>query len=223
MPVRSYLAAKRSRIADWPLVKLYKLHIAVDYAGVRAVGKGAEMFRWLRRRRETSKRIEADAEEIMRACGIQAYAEARRREREAKTREEAKNWSRVASAIAQKTSKRVGLDDATMMAADANLAASFEPFVSTPSATVPEIDPLDELARLTSEGAPPNFRIQFLAVAPIRRPTVLEEVEVWTSDVSTAVREAALIPWPPRAVGFRLVDRDGREVLRGNGDNRRSR
>ena len=91
--------------------------------------------------RETSKRIEADAEEIMRACGVQAYAEARRREREAKTREEAKNWSRVASAIAQKTSKRVGLDDATMMAADANLAASFEPFVSTPSATVPEDRP----------------------------------------------------------------------------------
>ena len=33
------------------------------------------------------------------------------------------------------------------------------------------------------------------------------------SDVSTAVREVAHTPWPARAVGFRLVDLDGREVL----------
>ncbi len=225
MPVRSYFAAKRSRIADWPLVRLYKLHIAADYGGVRPVGIGAEMFGWLRRRRETAERIEAEAEAFMRAYAVEAYAEARRREREAKTKEEAKTWSRVALAIAQKTSKRVGLDDATRMAADPNLAASFEPFVSSPSTTVPvrEIDPLDELVRLTSEGAPPGFRIQFLAVAPIPRPAVLEEVEVWTSDVSTAVLEAAHIPWPPRALGFRLVDRDGREVLRGHKNGRPSR
>ncbi len=134
------------------------------------------MFGWLRRRREAVKRAEAEAEAVMRTYAIEAYAETRRREREAKTKDEAKTWSRVAPAIARKTSKRVGLDAATRMAADPNMAASFETFVSTPSATVPEIDPLDELVRLTSEGAPPNFRIQFLAVAPVRQPTVLEEV-----------------------------------------------
>jgi hypothetical protein len=32
--------------------------------------------------------------------------------------------------------------------------------------------------------------------------------------ISTAVREVARTPWPPRAVGFRLLDHDGREVLR---------
>ena len=181
------------------------------------------MFGWLLRRRETAKRIEAQAEAVLREYAVQAYAEARRREREAKTGDEVKTWSRVALAIARKTSKRVGLDTATRMAADANLATSFQPFVSTPSATVPKIDPLDELVRLTSEAAPPSFRIQFLAVAPIRQPTVLEEVEVWTADISTAMREAAHIPWPTGAVGFRLVDRHGREALRQHEDTRRSR
>ena len=180
MPARSYYAAKRSRSADWPLVPLYKLRIAADYAAIVRSKKRSEMFRWLRRRRETAKLVEAEAEEIIQAYAVEAYAEARRREREARTEDEAKNWSRVALAIARKTSKRVGLDTATRMAADANMAASFETFVSTPSATVPEIDPLEELVRLTSEGAPPKFRVQFLALARNRQPTVLEEVEVWT-------------------------------------------
>ncbi len=220
--MRSCFAAKRSRIADWPLVTLHKLHIAADYGGVHPVGIGVEMFKWLRRRCELAERIEAEAEEIIRARGIEAYAEARRREREAKTKEEAKTWSRVALAIARNTSKCVGLDTATRMAADANMVASFETLVSTPSATVPKIDPLDELIGLISEGAPPKFRIQFLAVASDRQPTVLEEVELWSSDVSTAMREAARIPWPPGAVGFRIVDRRGRVVLRGHEENRRS-
>ena len=43
--------------------------------------------------------------------------------------------------------------------------------------------------------------------------TILEEVEVRASDVSAAMREAAHTPWPPRAIGFRIVDHDGREVL----------
>ncbi len=178
------------------------------------------MFGWLRRRRESAKRTEAEAEAIIQAYAVEAYAEARRREREAKTEDEAKNWSRVALAIARKTSKRVGLDTATRMAADANMAASSETLVSTPSATVTKIDPLDELVRLTSEGAPPKFRVQFLALARNRQPTVLEEVEVWTEDVSTAIREAMHIPWPPGAVGFRIVDRNGREVLQGQEANR---
>ncbi len=178
------------------------------------------MFGWLRRRRETAKLVEAEAESIIRAYGVEAYAEARRREREAKTKDEAKNWSRVAMAIARKTSKRVGVDTATRMAADANMAASFESSVSTPSATATKIDPLDELVRLTSDGAPPKFRIQFLALARNRQPTVLDEVEVWTEDVSTAIREAMHIPWPPGAVGFRIVDRNGREVLQGQEANR---
>ena len=61
----------------------------------------------------------------------------------------------------------------------------------------------------------------FVAEGTGQGPTILAEVEVRASDVSTAVREAARTPWPPRAIGFRLVDLDGREVLgRQQGDRR---
>ncbi len=40
---------------------------------------GAEMFGWLRRRRSRAELIEAVAEAVIRACAIEAYAEARRR------------------------------------------------------------------------------------------------------------------------------------------------
>lgn len=84
------------------------------------------MLRWLRRRRETAERIEAEAEAVMRAYAARAYAEARRREREAKTNAEAQNWNRVALSIAHKMGKRVGFDTATRMAADANFASGPE-------------------------------------------------------------------------------------------------
>ena len=54
------------------------------------------MLGWLRRRRETAERIEAEAEAVMREYAVRAYAEARRRECEAKSKVEAQNWSRVA-------------------------------------------------------------------------------------------------------------------------------
>ena len=53
---------------------------------------------------------------------VRAHVDARRRERETKSKAEAQNWSRVASKIAQKTYKRGGFDIATRMAADANFA-----------------------------------------------------------------------------------------------------
>lgn len=45
---------------------------------------------------------------LVRGHGVEAYGEARRREREAKTKVEAQTWNRVALAIAQKMDKRVG-------------------------------------------------------------------------------------------------------------------
>jgi hypothetical protein len=71
------------------------------------------MLGWLRRRRETAERIEAEAEGVMRAYAARAYAEARRREGEAKTKAEAQDWSRVALSIAHKTGKRTDFDIAT--------------------------------------------------------------------------------------------------------------
>jgi hypothetical protein len=40
LPVRSYFAAKRSRMADWPFVREYRLHMPFDYADIRPIGKG---------------------------------------------------------------------------------------------------------------------------------------------------------------------------------------
>ena len=95
---------------------------------------------------------------------------------------------------------------------------------SASPAPVQEIDPLDELARLTSEGTQcGQFRIQFLGAGTDRGPTILGDVEVRASDVSTAMREAVHTPWPPRAIGFRIVDHDGREVLGRQEGNRGSR
>jgi hypothetical protein len=120
------------------------------------------MLGWLRRRREAAARIEAEAEAVMREYAVRAYAEARLREREAKSKAEAQNWNRVALSIAHKTGKRVGFDTATRMAADANFASDLETFASRPHASIPEVDPLDELVRLVSEDTGRGYRIQFL-------------------------------------------------------------
>ena len=57
------------------------------------------------------------------------------------------------------------------------------------------------------------YRIQFVAPEIIRGIIILKEVKLRASDPSEAVREASRLRWPPRAVGFRLIDRDGQEVF----------
>jgi hypothetical protein len=71
------------------------------------------MLSWLRRRRETIERIDAEADALVHKLGAAAYSAARRREHEASSDAMAKHWHRVALAIAKKTSKRVGFDTAT--------------------------------------------------------------------------------------------------------------
>ena len=44
--------------------------------------KRSEMLSWLRRRRETAERIDAEADALIGELGVEAYAEARRREYE---------------------------------------------------------------------------------------------------------------------------------------------
>jgi hypothetical protein len=57
----------------------------------------------------------------MREYAVRAYAEARRREREAKSKAEAQNWSRVALLVAERTCKRVGLDTVRIASARPSL------------------------------------------------------------------------------------------------------
>ena len=75
-------------------------------------------------------------------------------------------------------------------------------------------DPIEELARIVAERPMrPLFRLQFLGLAADRGQSILKEVDLRASDASEAVREAARLDWPPRALGFRLIDREGREII----------
>jgi hypothetical protein len=72
--------------------------------------KGADMLAWLLWRLERMERIHAVAGALMSEFGAEAYAEARRRERQANRDGRSRDWSRVALVIARRTS-RLGLFD----------------------------------------------------------------------------------------------------------------
>jgi hypothetical protein len=200
--------------ANWLIVKLKRL----QEHGARMLSspqkaKRSEMLPWLRRRRERLKRIEAEADALILDLGVEAYGEARRRERAARSDATAREWNRVALAVVRKTSERLGLDTATRIAMDADFSSLLEAFASPPSPPLPELGPVNELMRLAS-GNPQGlrFRLQFLGVATARGPAVIEEVDVRALDASDAIREAHAA-WPPGATGFRLIDGEGREVF----------
>jgi hypothetical protein len=75
-----------------------------------------------------------------------------------------------------------------------------------------EIDPLDELERILA-AKPQWFRLQFFAVADDRGPSVIAETEIQAADASAAIRAAAEADWPPRAIGLRILDHEGREIF----------
>ena len=74
-----------------------------------------------------------------------------------------------------------------------------------------EIDPLDELERILA-ARPERFRLQFFAVAGDQGPSVVAESEIQAADVSAAIRAAAEAEWPARAIGLRILDREGYEI-----------
>ena len=110
------------------------------------------MLSWLRRRRESAGRIEAKASDLVRGFGVDAYSEARLRERHADGLAERKQWSAVALAIARMTGKRVGLDTATRMTMGADRSTDRESDGDRSHAATPEIDPIAELKRIISRG-----------------------------------------------------------------------
>jgi hypothetical protein len=73
--------------------------------GSGVTAKGADMLAWLLWQLERMERIHAVACALMTKFGAEAYAEARRREREADHRGTARDWSRVALVVARRTSR----------------------------------------------------------------------------------------------------------------------
>jgi hypothetical protein len=177
------------------------------------------MLGWLRRRRERSAWIEAEAEALSRELGVEAYSEARRREREANSIAEARQYNRVALAIAGRTCNAVGAGAGARLASDALLASTFETPARRQGAPLPDEGQIGEIRSAASDGTLAQFRLQFLAVADDRTLKVVKEHEVHASDVPGAIRRAVQIEWPPRAIGFKLIDRDGQQVFgRQSGD-----
>jgi hypothetical protein len=75
----------------------------------------------LRRWREQAKRAQTNAAAFVAADRLNAYSEARQRQHDAHNAETFAHWGRVTRAVARLTGKRIGLDTATRMAADADL------------------------------------------------------------------------------------------------------
>ncbi len=151
--------------------------------------KGADMLAWLLWQLERIERIRAGAGALMDEFGDEAYAEARRREREANRDETARDWRRVALVVARRTPRRVGLDAA--------------------SAPLAEPNPLTEIV---SE-QPRIFRIQFVCGTVDHGPMNLTEKQIQVADAPAAIIAAANIKWPPQTIGLRILDREGHEVF----------
>jgi hypothetical protein len=62
-----------------------------------------------------------------------------------------------------------------------------------------------------------QFRIQFFGVPTDRAPTILGEVDPLALDALAAIRQSAHAAWPPRAIGFCLIDRRPRSFLTAEG------
>jgi hypothetical protein len=74
-----------------------------------------------------------------------------------------------------------------------------------------ELGQIDEL-KSTLDLNPQPFRIQFISAAS-RGPSTVTEVEIQASGAGAAIVAAANIAWPPRTIGLRILDSQGREVF----------
>jgi hypothetical protein len=147
------------------------------------------MLAWLLWQLERTERIRAAAGALMDEFGDEAYAEARRREREASRDETAGAWRRVALVVARWTPRRIG------------------PEAAPP--TLPEPNPPTEIV---SE-QPRTFRIQFVCGTADEGPTNLTEKQIEVADAPAAIIATANLKWPPQTIGVRILDREGHEVF----------
>ena len=110
-------------------------------------------------------------------------------------------------AVAHKTGKRIGLDTSTRLA----MNAVFAPDREHPGDRKPQ--PFSQAHELKGSLALKPFRLQFISSASDRGPSIVTEVEIQASDASAAIVAAAKIAMPPRTIGLRILDSDGREVF----------
>ena len=153
-----------------------------------------------------------DADRLIASFRLRAYAEARQRQRRAAAPEAAAHWGQVANLIARRSSEPRGDEPSIRRELDANVASGGGAVGARPAVRFFEVDPLEELERLLAV-RPQRFRLQFFGAGADLGPIVLTETEIQAEDASVAIREAARTSWPPRAVGLRLLDLEGREIF----------
>ena len=176
----------------------------------------------LPRRRARIKRLDAEAEALICELGVDAYAEARNREYEASSDAIARDWARVAVAVAKHaridvTHRRPGdADGGKRLNLDVLVAATValgnEPVAPSEFRSSSEPSLLD---RLNSSvfARPQQFRVQFVGATGGREPLLLKEVGIEAADVSAAVVAAASLTLPPKTNGLHILDREGRVVF----------
>jgi hypothetical protein len=154
----------------------------------------------------------ADADRLIATFRVRAYPEARQRQRRAAAPEAAAHWGQVANLIARKASEPRADESSTRAERDASAARRGRELGVRPAVRFFEVDPLDELERVLAVRLQ-SFRLQFFGVGADHDPAVLSESEIQAADASDAIREAVTANWPPRAVGLRLLDLEGREIF----------
>ena len=159
---------------------------------------------------DSGETLESDANRLIASFRLRAYSEARRRQRQAGAYEAAAHWGQVAGLIARRAGERRGDESSTRTELD--VACRGEALGARPPVRFFEVDPLDELERVLA-ARPQRFRLQFFGVGADHGPAVLTETEIQAADASGAIREAIAANWPPRAVGLRLLDLEGREIF----------
>ena len=162
---------------------------------------------WLLRPLVRIKRIDAEAESLIRQLGRDAYAEARRKESESSSASIARDWGRVARAIA----KRTVLDAASRPSMDGCVAHS-DPIPASGHRAKSELSPLDQL-NPSQSARRQQFRVQFLGATHGRVGSVLKEVGIEAADVPGAIVAAASLALPPATKGLHILDREGRQVF----------
>jgi hypothetical protein len=155
---------------------------------------------------------EADADRLIASFHLRAHSEARRRQRQAQAADAAGHWGDVARLIARRACEGRDTEPPVRTERDADVAGGRDDLPTPRPIRFFEVDPLDELERILSL-RPQCFRLQFFGVAADHGPVVLAETEVQAPDASGAIRAAAETAWPPRAVGLRVLDIEGREIF----------
>jgi hypothetical protein len=154
---------------------------------------------------------EADADQLIASFRVRAYSEARRRQRQAQATDAAKHWGDVARLVARRAGEQRD-SQPSRTEGDIDLADGREDLPAPRPIRFFEVDTLDELEPVLAV-KPQRFRLQFFGVGEDLGPAVLTETEIQGQDASGAIRAAAEAAWPPRAVGLRVLDLEGREIF----------